>query len=309
MNPRSYAMSAQDGMAMVPSAYDKIDNVSEFVNHFGKAIFDSKMFPGCRNIAQGQVLAMACIAERVTPLKLASRYHFIGGALSMKSDVMLAEFRQRGGDHTLIARTPDVAEVELRIGKGRGAKCHRFKFTWEEAKVEAYVRMQDGKTLKENWSTPRRRMQMLWARLISDSVRVMCPEVNAGQYTPEELGGTVADTEPEPIDVECEVVEEPTEPFDAAADGIREARDKTGTISHAQCIEMARLRGKLGLPDKSWAMVIGKFGVTTVGDLTYDHADRVVAWLLKRETELAQQDQLSTWANEQVKAAAGPEGE
>lgn len=326
------AQGKSDGkLALVPSAYDKIGDVASFVANFGKAISDSKMF-GCHNLAQGQVLAMACVSERMNPVELTRRYHLIGGNLSMKADAMLAEFRRRGGDHTLITRTPEEAEVELSIGKGRQRKVQRFKFTWQEAKAESYVYRQDGKTYKENWSTPRRRMQMLWARLISDSVRVMAPEVNAGQYTPEELGAAATDDgETEPVteaavEVPFEVIEEPAiepepapetppqtaepvEPFDAFADATKEAEEKTGTVSRSQLLEMKRLKDKLSLSAESWSKVVGKFGVTSAKDLTYNHADRVLAWLTRREREASSQVQLSKWANEAIGKAAGPEGE
>jgi len=316
------------------SAYDKIDDVSSFVASFGKAISDSKMF-GCHNVAQGQVLAMACVAERMNPVELTRRYHIIGGNLSMKSDAMLAEFRRRGGDHTMITRTPDEAEIELRVGKGRGAKVQRFKFTWDEAKNESYVYMKDGKTLKDNWSTPRRRMQMLWARLTSDSVRVMMPEVNAGQYTPEELGETVAEAEteaapgdeidasytviaepvatsaaePEPkpaAESESEATAEPVMPFDAFADAEKEAKERTGSVTRPQLFEMKRIKDKLALSAEVWAKVVGKFGVRSAKDLTYDHADRVLAWLTRRERDASSQDQLSKWANDAIAKSAGP---
>jgi len=41
--------------------------------------------------------------------------------------------------------------------------------------------------LKFNWSTPRKRKQMLWARLVSDVVRAIAPQVVKGIYTPEEV--------------------------------------------------------------------------------------------------------------------------
>ena len=51
--------------------------------------------------------------------------------------------------------------------------------------------MKDGKTYKDNWATPRSRMQMLWARVVSDGVRTMAPEICSGIYTPEETADIV----------------------------------------------------------------------------------------------------------------------
>ena len=45
--------------------------------------------------------------------------------------------------------------------------------------------------LKAKYSTPRARMQMLWARCVSDGVRVVAPECVQGIYTPEETSDFV----------------------------------------------------------------------------------------------------------------------
>ena len=50
---------------------------------------------------------------------------------------------------------------------------------------EDYTKGRNGQ-LKDNWSTPRRRMQMMWARAVSDGVRTVCPLATRGHYTPEE---------------------------------------------------------------------------------------------------------------------------
>jgi len=167
------------------TCYDSIQGpgVIRFAEEMGKAIFKSHMF-GCTNVDQGRVLALECLSQKCTPLTLTRRYHIIGGNLSMKADAMLAEFRQRGGDHKVIERTPNRACIELKLGR---SKAQRFSFTLEEANQEDYTKKKGGKIWKDNWKTPRRRMQMLWARLVSDSIRVVCPEVVAGSYTPEEL--------------------------------------------------------------------------------------------------------------------------
>jgi hypothetical protein len=133
-------------------------------------------------------------------MTLAERYHIIHGRLSMRADAMLADFRTKcSGSHKVIERTADAAEIELAI---KGSKqVQRFRLTWEEAKQEPFVyvgkeasiieRIQKGAwkdlMLKPKYATPRSRCQMLWARVVSDGVRAMAPEVVAGYYTPEEI--------------------------------------------------------------------------------------------------------------------------
>ena len=59
--------------------------------------------------------------------------------------------------------------------------------------------------LKAKYSTPRARMQMLWARCVSDGVRVVAPECVQGIYTPEEtadfteISATPAPSIPTPV--------------------------------------------------------------------------------------------------------------
>ena len=151
----------------------------------GEWFAKSGMF-GCKSVEQGQVLALACIAERKNPIQILREYHMIDGRLSMRADAMLAGFRQGGGKYKVLARTADKAAIEMSVD----GNTEKFSLTWDEAKHEPFVSGRDGK-LKTNWATPRARMQMLWARVVSDAVRTMMPEVVAGAYTPEEIGDMV----------------------------------------------------------------------------------------------------------------------
>jgi len=178
--------------------YQRIADPIDAVNKLGLAFSQSRMF-GCKNDSQGRVLAMACLAERRSPVDLMREYHLIEGNLTMKADVMLSRFHAVGGEHTIVARSPERAAILLKFRRQK----QEFEFTWEEAKLEPYVYCKDAKTLKDNWSTPRRRMQMLWARLVSDSVRAFAPQCVAGQYTPEDFGHHQDDV----ITVEATVVE------------------------------------------------------------------------------------------------------
>lgn len=175
------------------AVYDRITNVGAFVDQLGQAIYRSAMF-GCESPSQGNVLALECMARRQPPLALAERYNVIKGKLSMKADAMLAGFRALGGKTKVIKRDEDEACIELRLD---GEK-ERFRFTWEEAQKEPFIylgkeadvlaKLEAGKppAIKPKYATPRSRMQMLWARVVSDAVRTMAPEVCAGTYTPEE---------------------------------------------------------------------------------------------------------------------------
>lgn len=181
------------------SIFDRITDPKETAKQLGAAICESKVF-GCSNAGQGEVLAWECLVLRIPPLRLAQTYHLIMGKLTMRADAMLAGLVERGGSYLVKSRTADAAAIEIDY---RGEK-QLFSLTWEEAKKEPFayneldsdvVKMwaaNDPKkqpTLKTKYSTPRARMQMLWARVVSDGVRTMAPEVNSGRYTPEEFDG------------------------------------------------------------------------------------------------------------------------
>lgn len=192
------------------AVYDNIGDPMSTMKTFGLTVASSGMF-GSLTPAQGEILAMECMVQRLPPMQLALRYHIIGNKLSMKADAMLAEFIEQGGKHKVIARTPDKAEVQLSYQ----GETQNFAFSADEAKQEPYY--YNGKQseilkalakggadlakleLNPNYATPRKRMQMLWSRVVSDGVRTMMPGVNFGRYTPEELGE----------DEEAEVVQSP----------------------------------------------------------------------------------------------------
>ena len=179
------------------AVYDRVTNIPDFITSLGDAIHRSGMF-GCESPSQGKVMAMECVARRLPPLALAERYHLIKGKLSMKADAMLADFRRRGGKHKKIHRDSERAEIELSIDGEKG----RFTLDWEDARHEPFVYCgkedevvtklatsgDKGLKLKPKYATPRARSQMLWARVVSDGVRAMAPEVVSGVYTPEEMG-------------------------------------------------------------------------------------------------------------------------
>lgn len=202
-------------MANELSIYDRFEKPGEFILVLGKAIYKSGMF-GCENLEQGQIYAFECAARRCPPMTLAERYHNICGRLSMKADVMLGDFHEKcHGSHRVITRTADKASIELTVN----GQTQTFSLSWDEAQQEPFVymgreqyvveKLRAGKvrdlTIKPKYSTPRSRMQMFWARVVSDGVRTMAPEVVSGSYTPEEISDFVEDA----IVVEKEVPKEP----------------------------------------------------------------------------------------------------
>lgn len=191
-------------MSQSMTVYGQIPNVSSLIETMGAAIFGSGMM-GCKNKQQGQVMAMACLHQQTDPMTLGQRFHILHGRLTMRADAMLAEFHIGGGKSKVIERSPERAAVKLTNKYGETTE---FSFSWDEASKEPFVyegkeadviaKLAAGKDvkLKSKYATPRSRMQMLWARVVSDGVRTIAPEVNLGTYSPEE----VSDFESSPSD-------------------------------------------------------------------------------------------------------------
>jgi hypothetical protein len=175
--------------------YNRINDPLAAIERLGTLFAKSAMF-GCDKVEQGMVLAMACMTERKSPIELKRTYHLQNGELSMRADAMLAEFHKLGFKSKVLARTSENASVELTTYYPAV-----FSFSWEEAQKEPFVFTKDGK-IKKNYATPRTRMQMLWARVISDGVRTMAPQIVAGTYTPEEVSDfetTISAPIPKPL--------------------------------------------------------------------------------------------------------------
>lgn len=298
--------------------YSRIQDPLDAINKLGLAFAKSGMF-GCANVEQGQVLAMTCLTEGLTPLEFQRRYHIISGRPSLRADYMLAEFTNQGGEYTVIERSPETATIEVKIGKRKGL----FTFTIAEAMGEEYVynkMANDGKipkvgadgkindkACKDNWSTPRRRAQMLWNRVVSDAIRTICPTVNHGGYTPDELGGDEIENETEgppvqvatakaesaaplsgdplgePIDAEFVVVkdepksERPTEPPAEKKEESKPVEEKPADPPFKTepmydrdglLVRLKTAKEALGLSPEQYRGILAKRGATSAKDLT-----------------------------------------
>lgn len=146
----------------------------------GQAIAQSGMF-GINNPSAGLVVAMTCHSQRISLLEFARTYHVIDGKPSMRADAMLAEFRKRGGKYAIVENSTTRAAADFEF---EGVKFSGV-YAIEDAQRSGDCFKGDGKTLKHNWQ--HRAENMLWARMVSRSVRLLCPEIVAGIYTPEEV--------------------------------------------------------------------------------------------------------------------------
>jgi len=256
--------------------YQRIADPVQAAQQLGTAIAKSRLL-GCETVEQGVVMALECFARGCPPLALAQEYHIIDGNLSMRSEKMLANFLASGGKHVILSRTPNLAEVQLTIGD----QTQTFSFSWEEAQAEGLD--QGKKGVKTNWSTPRRRMQMLWARTISDGVRAMDPRCTSGRYAPEDFGVHQDDipqpqqpqqTEDKPIDAEYTVESEPPAEQPAAED-----LDAPGTVRKEQLETIRLLARKLELTADQQAAMLAKRGCQAGHNLSANQAKELTAKL------------------------------
>jgi hypothetical protein len=167
------------------------------IEKMGTWIAMSKMF-GEMSVNQGCVIAMHLFVTGEPALEYQRRNQIVSGRPDTPYDAMAAAFQERGGDIEELERTANAARVRLTYKK----RSNLYELTWEDAAKEPFVYSVKGKSendivamlnagqkvpLKAKYATPRSRKTMLWARVISEGIKAIAPEVNFGQYTTEEL--------------------------------------------------------------------------------------------------------------------------
>lgn len=161
---------------------------------FGRFVAQSGMF-GAKTDAEGMMIVGICQQEGWSYADFMANFDIIKGRLSKKPAAMLADFKAAGGTYSIVQRDENGAVIVFRQGK----ETYKAKCLWEDVRKEPLpydtkeadaVRMlADGQTppLKAKYATARSRMQMLWARCVSDGLRAFAPECCKGIYTPEEV--------------------------------------------------------------------------------------------------------------------------
>ncbi len=165
--------------------FDKIQDPVQAIEKLGEWISKSGLF-GCEKVEQGMVLAMASLSEKRPITDICRRYHIVKGKLSMKAEAMLAEFNQRGGRHKWIKSDDKEAIISLTFGDFKDFPV-RYAITDAE---RAGLCGKDGAKLPGQsgiGSWQKQPDAMLRARVTSEGIRMVCPEIVAGVYTPEEV--------------------------------------------------------------------------------------------------------------------------
>ncbi|MCD8349117.1 MAG: hypothetical protein LUC93_00710 [Planctomycetaceae bacterium] len=209
--------------------YERIDSpvVMENIGKMGLAFAKSGIL-GITTEAQGQIMAMTCIVEGITPVEFSRRYHIVEGRLSMKADAMLARYQELGGKVIWLETTDKICRARW-IYNGNDIE---ISFSIDDAH-RACLCGPNG-TMKENQKNPGNWQKypdaMLRARCQTKAIRMLAPQVNAGIYSPEEIEGddsmavapppprrgkratSTAAPEPEPREVDAKVADEAPSP-------------------------------------------------------------------------------------------------
>lgn len=155
--------------------YQKISDPISAIQKMGQWFASSGMF-GADSESKGAVLAMACLTERRSPLDIIRTYHIVDGKLSKKAMAALAEFRNAGGKHRWSATGED------------GVKA-TGEFTFEGQTLTVSFSMEDAKKqglVKPNSAWLKTPGNMLRARVSSNAIGMLCPEIFAGGDVEEE---------------------------------------------------------------------------------------------------------------------------
>jgi hypothetical protein len=116
------------------------------------------------------------------PMRSLRQIYVVQGNPTMKAELLLALFRERGGKAQEVKSTEDECEWAFTHPNG---DTHTERLTWEEAQAKGYTHAA-GK-LKDNWDkNPGRRIMLRW-RVIANGTRVAGPDLVGGVYIEDEL--------------------------------------------------------------------------------------------------------------------------
>ena len=172
------------------------------VCQYARIVHFSQMF-NTKNEYEAAIIVAMCFQENISFMQFKRDFYFIMGNISKKADSMLASFQADGGKKTIIQADENKVVIDFEIN---GEKYHGVA-DWEKIQNEPFSRSAkdaNGKyyapnvplanrLVKENYATPIKRGQMLFARCVSDSLRRIYPKACGGYYTPEEVSDFAAD--------------------------------------------------------------------------------------------------------------------
>jgi hypothetical protein len=125
---------------------------------------------GIDSPAQGEIVAITCLSEGITPLQFKAKYDIIMNNPAVRSQWILAEFRRRGGKIKWMNDGEDGVEAKAEF-EHEGQKVTRA-YTFVQAKKANLV--------KPGGSYEKDPGAMLRARLVSRTIKMIAPEILDG---------------------------------------------------------------------------------------------------------------------------------
>ena len=281
------------GSMVTAEVYSRVADPLKFAEQMSKSAASLLKAP----IEQGMAIAMHSLCEGITLVEMRRRYHWIQGGPSMRADAMLAEFRMNhGGDYEVHESSPTECRITFTDSKGRETAA---EVTWEEMKDSRWpwVDWKDHeKGFKDSWATPRDRKTMMFNRLVTETLRQICPELVAGVYTPEELedAGTVQTIDAQvvaptvaeivnqheekaslPAPVEAEPVE--AEPVESVlSQPVASDPASPGSVADRQVERIRELFESIPIGQEKQAEILAKRNAQSVRNLSQNQAEELI---------------------------------
>lgn len=178
------------------SPYSKITDLVQYAKEMGEIICASGMF-GVTKPEQGAVVAMFCVGENISLGEFMRTYHIVDGKVTMRADSMMGRFFEKGGEVKWVRRDNEAVEGIFSFGTNRDITV---KCSLQDVRENGVAIGKDGRSLKLNWQKfPR---QMLTARVVSEAIRLLAPQLISGVYTPEEVSDFTSTSTPIPARVQ-----------------------------------------------------------------------------------------------------------
>lgn len=150
-------------------------NPTDAIDKAGAWFAKSGLF-GCDRTEQGAILALTCISENISPIEFSRTYDICEGKLRKKAMAAFADFRKKGGKVKWLNTGDDgkAASAEFTFE----GQTVALSFSIEQAKLAGLVKPRGG------WE--KNPGNMLRARVISNALGMLCPEIYAGEYDEDE---------------------------------------------------------------------------------------------------------------------------
>lgn len=247
-------------------------SVNEFeqMKQFAKDFAESNLF-GVKTPSQAMSL-MAIAKAEGRPAALAARdYHIVLGRPTLKADAMLSRFQQAGGEIEWHTYTSDLADATFTCPKG---KKLRLAWTIEDAKRANLVKPDSG------WiKYPR---AMLRARLISEAIRTVFPEVICGFYSSEELEGDADFIEKDITPVQPNRVVDIIKKAKESAKKINKSDNKNNIVITDLQRELALLIEKNEISSETVNVWIEKSGNNSIYEFSDDFCNHIIEGINKK---------------------------